>query len=78
MGSPTEQLWVSPRVKRELEVRKRHGECDNDVLERLLAETTAGKFGDGFGRWSADHAEYVRAGRETMDAKRLRWERESR
>lgn len=76
MGSPTEQLWVSPRVKRELEVRKRHGECDNDVLERLLAETTAGSFGDGFGRWSADRAESVRAGRETMDVRRTRWREE--
>ncbi|WP_276274151.1 antitoxin VapB family protein [Haloarcula litorea] len=59
-----EQIRVSNRVKRILDRQRREGESYNDVLERVLGESEAGDFYDGFGRWSDEEAERVREQRE--------------
>jgi len=62
MGTADEQIRVSDAVKRALDRRRREGESYNDVLERMLDEDR--DLLAGFGRWSDDHAERVRAARE--------------
>lgn len=64
MGTATEQIRVSDTVKRELKRRMRDGESFNDVLERILGETSAADFDDGFGMLSDDQADVIREGRE--------------
>lgn len=76
MGVANEQIRVSETVKRKIERRRRDGESYNEVLERVLDEEDAGNFYDGFGRWSDEHADRVRAGRRTSKEKRKRRMRE--
>ena len=64
MATADEQIRVSDRVKRILDRQRREGESYNDVLERVLGNT-GGEFDDGFGRWSDDHADRVRAAAES-------------
>ena len=71
-----EQIRVSEQVKREIERRKREGESYNDVLVRILDEDDNGDFYEGFGRWSDEEAERVRAGRQKAKEKRERRLRE--
>jgi predicted CopG family antitoxin len=67
MATADEQIRVSSQVKRELDRRRRGGESYNDVLERLFDEER--DLLAGFGRWSDDHAERVRAVREKSKEK---------
>jgi predicted CopG family antitoxin len=67
MATADEQIRVSDAVKRELDRRRREGESYNDVLERLLDEER--DLLAGFGRWSDEHAERVRAAREQSKRK---------
>lgn len=76
MGVADEQIRVSKTVKRTIERHRREGESYNDVLERLLGESDAGDFDDGFGRWSDDEADRVRDGRQQAKEKRKRRMRE--
>lgn len=64
MGTATDQIRISPTVKRELERRKREDESYNDVLERILSETTQADFYDGFGSLSDEQADTIRQTRE--------------
>lgn len=68
MATADEQIRVSDGVKRELDRRRREGESYNDVLERILDEDR--DLLAGFGRWSDDHAELVRAERQQSKAER--------
>lgn len=61
MATADEQIHVSDGVKRELDRRRREGESYNDVLARILDEDR--DLLAGFGRWSDDLAERVRAER---------------
>jgi predicted CopG family antitoxin len=70
MATADEQIHVTDRVKEQLDRRRREGESYNDVLERLLGEHTEADFYDGFGRWSDEHADYVREQREQAKEKR--------
>lgn len=70
MSTADEQIRVSDRVKRELERLQREGESYNDVLERVLEETSSGDFDDGFGRWSDADAERVREARQQSKEER--------
>lgn len=63
MDVADKRIRVSEQVKRAIDRHRREGERYNDVLERLLADETAGEFAAGFGRWSDDEAERVRKGR---------------
>ncbi len=76
MITANERIWVSDRVKRELERRKRRGESFDDVLEWLLAENEPGDFYDGFGRWSDEEAATVREQRAKAKDDRKRRMRE--
>jgi predicted CopG family antitoxin len=71
-----EQIRVSKAVKRQIERHRREGESYNDVLERLLVESDAGDFYDGFGRWSDEEADRVREGRGKAKEERKRRMRE--
>ena len=62
MPSADKQIHVSDAVKRELDARRRDGESYTDVLQRLL--DTDRDLLAGFGRWSDEHADRVRATRE--------------
>ncbi|QZP38229.1 antitoxin VapB family protein [Halobaculum magnesiiphilum] len=62
MATADEQIRVSDSVKRELDRRRRDGESYNDVLQRLLEDDR--DLLAGFGRWSDDHADRVRAARK--------------
>lgn len=64
MGTATDQIRISPTVKRELARRKREDESYNDVLERVLGETTDPDFYNGFGSLSDDQADALRETRE--------------
>jgi len=66
MATADEQIRVSDRVKQELDRRRREGESDNDVLERILEDDDRDLLA-GFGRWSDEQADRVREARE--DAK---------
>jgi hypothetical protein len=57
-------------VKRLLDRRRAEGESDNDVLERVLEESTQGDFNGGSGRWSDEEADRVREQREAAKAER--------
>mgnify|MGYP000513046833 CR=1 FL=1 len=70
MATADEQIRVSNRVKRLLDRRRAEGESYNDVLERVLEESTQGDFNDGFGRWSDEEADRVREQREAAKADR--------
>ena len=67
MGTADKQIRVTDTVKRELDRRRRAGESYNDVLERILEDDR--DLLAGFGRWSDEHADRVRAARETSKAK---------
>lgn len=71
MGVADEQIRVSESVKRTIERHRREGESYNDVLERLL-EVDGGDFEAGFGRWSDEKAERVRAARQAAKDERKR------
>lgn len=64
MATANEQIRVSDCVKKQLDRRRREGESYNDVLERLLSETTEADFDDGFGILSDDEADWIREKRE--------------
>jgi predicted CopG family antitoxin len=67
MASADEQIRVSDTVKRELDRRRREGESYTDVLQRLLDDDR--DLLAGFGRWSDEHADRVRAARDTSTQK---------
>jgi len=71
MGVANEQIRVSESVKRTIERHRREGESYNDVLERLL-DADGGDFEAGFGRWSDEEAERVRAARRAAKDERKR------
>jgi predicted CopG family antitoxin len=73
MATADEQIRISDRVKKRLDSRRRDGESYNDVLDRLLGETTDSDFEDGFGLLSDAEGEWVREQR--ADAKDGRKER---
>jgi predicted CopG family antitoxin len=73
MATADEQIRISDRVKKRLDSRRRDGESYNDVLDRLLGETTDSDFEDGFGLLSDAEGEWVREQR--ADAKDERKER---
>lgn len=62
-GPTDEQIRVSDAVRRELDRRRRDDESDDDVLRRVLGDDDRDLLA-GFGRWSDEHAERVRAARE--------------
>jgi predicted CopG family antitoxin len=64
MGTATDQIRISSTVKRELIRRKREDESYNDVLERVLGETSDPDFYDGFGSLSDEQADAIRETRE--------------
>lgn len=70
MATADEQIRVSGRVKRELDRRRREGESYNDVLERLLSESTEADFYDGFGMLSDEEADWIREKQERAKQKR--------
>lgn len=70
MATANEQIRVSDRVKKQLDRRRRDGESYNDVLERILDEDGERDLLAGFGRWSDEHADYVREQREQAKEKR--------
>lgn len=76
MGSATEQIRVSERVKRKIERQRRDDESYNDVLERVLDEDDIRDFDDGFGRWSTAEADRVREERRAATEERKRRMRE--
>jgi predicted CopG family antitoxin len=73
MATADEQIRISDRVKQRLDSRRRDGESYNDVLDRLLGETTDSDFEDGFGLLSEAQGGWVREQRD--DAKDERKER---
>jgi predicted CopG family antitoxin len=73
MATADEQIRISDRVKKRLDGRRREGESYNDVLDRLLGETTDSDFEDGFGLLSESEGEWIREKRS--EAKRDRKER---
>jgi predicted CopG family antitoxin len=73
MATADEQIRISDRVKERLDSRRREGESYNDVLDRLLGETTDSDFEDGFGLLSDAEGEWIREKRS--EAKRDRKER---
>lgn len=60
MATADEQIRVSDRVKKQLDSRRREDESYNDVLARLLGETTDSNFHDGFGLLSDGEGEWIR------------------
>ena len=77
MGGGDEQIRVSEPVKRELDRRRRAGESDNDVLERLFSINQDRDLLDGFGRWSDERAARARETRETYEEKSIERTRRS-
>jgi predicted CopG family antitoxin len=73
MATADEQIRISDRVKKRLDSRRREGESYNDVLDRLLGETTDSDFADGFGLLSDADGEWLRE--QHADAKDERKER---
>ena len=67
MATADEQIRISDRIKKRLDSRRREGESYNDVLDRLLGETTDSDFEDGFGLLSAADGQWLREQR--ADAK---------
>ena len=73
MATVDEQIRISDRVKRRLDSRRREGESYNDVLNRLLGETTDSDFEDGFGLLSEIESEWIREQRaEAKDERKER------
>ena len=70
MGTANEQIRVSDTVKRELERRKRKDESYNDVLERVLGESSDADFYEGFGILSDEQADTIREERDRAKATR--------
>jgi len=70
MASANDHIRVSEKVKKMLDRRRREGESYNDVVERVLGESTESDFYDGFGRWSDEQAERVRDERQKDKKKR--------
>ena len=70
MATADEQIRVSDRVKAELDRRRREGESSNDVLERLLDESTESDFYDGFGMLSDEQADWIREKRQESKERR--------
>jgi predicted CopG family antitoxin len=70
MATADEQIRVSDRVKAELDRRRREGESYNDVLERLLDESTESDFYDGFGMLSDEQADWIREKRQESKERR--------
>ena len=60
MGGGDEQIRVSEPVKREIDRRRREGESDNDVLERIFSINRDRDLLAGFGRWSDERAAQAR------------------
>ena len=76
MAPADEQIRVSPRVKRELDRRRRENESYNDVLERILGELEGGDFYDEVGLWSDEQAEQVRENcRKSKETRKRRMQR---
>ena len=71
MGVADEQIRVSEPVKRELDRRRRAGESDNDVLERLFSIDRDRDLLAGFGRWSDERATRARETREAYEEKSI-------
>lgn len=57
-------------MKAELDRRRREGESSNDVLERLLDESTESDFYDGFGTLSDEQAGWIREKRQEARERR--------
>ena len=57
-------------MKAELDRRRREGESYNDVLERLLNESTESDFYDGFGMLSDEQADWIREKRQESKERR--------
>lgn len=57
-------------MKAELDRRRREGESSNDVLERLLDESTESDFYDGFGMLSDEQADWIREKRQEARERR--------
>ena len=73
MATADEQIRISDRVKKRLDSRRRAGESYNDVLDRLLGETTDSDFDDGFGLLSDAEGEWLREHRaDTKDERKER------
>jgi predicted CopG family antitoxin len=73
MATADEQIRISDRVKKRLDSRRRAGESYNDVLDRLLGETTDSDFDDGFGLLSDAEGEWLREQRaDTKDERKDR------
>jgi predicted CopG family antitoxin len=70
MATADERIRVSDRVKGELDRRRREGKSYNDVLERLLSESTEADFYDGFGMLSDEEADWIREKRGRAKQKR--------
>ena len=70
MATADEQIRVSDRVKAELDRRRREGESYNDVLKRLLDESTESDFYDGFGMLSDEQADWIREKRQESKERR--------
>ena len=73
MATADEQIRISDRVQKRLDSRRRAGESYNDVLDRLLGETTDSDFDDGFGLLSDADSEWLRE--QPADTKDERKER---
>jgi len=73
MATADEQIRISDRIKKRLDNRRRGGESYNDVLERLIEDTTESDFDDGFGVLSETQGEWIREQR--TEAKEERKER---
>ena len=73
MATADEQIRISDRVKKRLDSRRRAGESYNDVLDRLLGETTDSDFDGGFGLLSVAEGEWLRKQRaDTKDERKDR------
>jgi predicted CopG family antitoxin len=69
-GAATAAGRPNDRVKAELDRRRREGESSNDVLERLLDESTESDFYDGFGTLSDEQAGWIREKRQEARERR--------
>lgn len=70
MATADEQIRVSDRIKKRLDNRRREGESYNDVLDRLIEDTTESDFDDGFGILSEKQGEWIRDKRAEAKADR--------
>ncbi|WP_245545424.1 antitoxin VapB family protein [Halomicrobium katesii] len=66
-------MRVSECIKKRLDNRRRESESYNDVLDRLIEDTTESDFDDGFGILSEKQGEWIREKR--VKAKEDRKER---